>query len=84
VHVFISIAIGALIGLLAALATKAAHWLGYAADVALGIAGALPAAWFLAPLAAGPGLNRAEIGGAFFGAVFLLALVKLFAPSVKR
>jgi uncharacterized membrane protein YeaQ/YmgE (transglycosylase-associated protein family) len=83
-HIVISIAIGALTGLLAALATKTASWVGYAVDVVVGVVGALPAAWFLEPLGSGQSPNRPEIAGAFFGAVFLLALVKLVVPRAGR
>jgi uncharacterized membrane protein YeaQ/YmgE (transglycosylase-associated protein family) len=83
-HVLISIFIGILAGLLTALATKTASWVAWLVDVAIGIGGALPAAWFLAPLGTGQSLNRAEIAGACFGAVFLLALATLIAPRRKH
>ena len=83
-HIVFSIAIGAVLGILAALLTKTAGWITYAVDVAIGVTGALPAAWFLEPLGRGQGVNRPEIAGAFFGAILLLALAKVFAPRAGR
>jgi uncharacterized membrane protein YeaQ/YmgE (transglycosylase-associated protein family) len=83
-HVLISIAIGAVMGLISALVTKTEGWIAFLVDVALGIVGAVPAAWFLEPLGRGQHPDQPEIVGALFGALALLALAKLIAPPGKR
>lgn len=83
-HVLISIAIGAVMGLKSALLTKTEGWIAFLVDVGIGIAGAVPAAWFLEPLGSGQHPNRPELVGALLGALVLLALAKLVAPRGKR
>ena len=85
-HLALSALIGAALGLGAALLTRArGPWL--ALDAAVGTLGAVPAAWFLAPLsgsaAGGRWLSGAELFGAIVGAVFLLSLWVLCRPGAK-
>jgi uncharacterized membrane protein YeaQ/YmgE (transglycosylase-associated protein family) len=81
---FVTAAIGGFLGLLSTLATRTKRLTTALTDIGVGIAGAVPTAWFLSPLAANPASQHAsapEIVGALFGGVILLALLKAIRPS---
>ncbi len=75
-HYLLTALIGAGIGVVAAWMTQVKSSLVFL-DMAIGVLGAVPTAWFLAPLAGDVSAGRislAETSGAATGAVFVLAL----------
>ncbi len=79
---FVTAAIGAFIGLLAALATRRTLR-GTLMYVGVGVVGAVSLAWFLAPLTGNTTsqhINTPEVVGALFGAFVTLAFFEAFRP----
>ncbi len=77
---FVTAAIGAVLGLLAALVTRRSLP-SILTDVGVGVVGAVSLAWFLAPLTGNTTsqhINTPEVVGALFGALVTLAFLKAF------
>lgn len=77
------LAVGAVVGLLKSALVRRTSWTAALLDMSLGIAGAVPAGWFLVPISstADPkGLHVAGLVGALFGAFVLVALSEVVRP----